>query len=92
MNSTLDGNINLNQSNLDFYEISPCIELIVKIGYFSISVVSIAGNLLIICAVVRSKRMHNVTNYFITNLAIVDIIISVFSTPFQVTLKHIQTL
>jgi hypothetical protein len=66
------------------YDIPPHVRLVFTIAYYSVSVISIFGNVLIIYVVTCNKRMHNVTNYFITNLAFVDIIISVFSTPLQV--------
>jgi hypothetical protein len=56
--------------------------------YGSISCLSIFGNILIIIVVVKSKRMHNVTNYFISNLALADVIIGVFAIPFQVILLN----
>lgn len=76
------------EDNVDdeLFTITTPIKVLLSIGYYLIALVSIFGNSLIIYVVIRNKRMHNVTNYFITNLAIVDIIISVFSTPFQVRL------
>ena len=70
-------------NTIDLFRISPFLELLFKIIYYSVSVISILGNSLILFVVIRNKRMHNVTNIFITNLAFVDIIISLFSTPFQ---------
>ena len=55
------------------------------IAYGTISVLSVFGNGLIIWAVLGNKRMHNVTNYFISNLALADVVIGVFATPFQVS-------
>ena len=52
--------------------------------YGTISIVSVVGNGLIICAVLLNKRMHNVTNYFISNLALADVVIGLFAAPFQV--------
>lgn len=81
--SILDQNLT-GHEDIELYDISLNERLLFKIGYYLISIVSVCGNLLIIFAIVLNKNMHSVTNYFITNLAIVDIIISVFSTPFQV--------
>ena len=55
------------------------------VAYGTISVLSVFGNGLIIWAVLGNKRMHNVTNYFISNLALADVVIGVFATPFQVS-------
>jgi hypothetical protein len=70
--------------DLDFFVIDDNLELVFKILYYSVSIVSVLGNFLIIIVVIKNKQMHIVTNYFIINLAIVDVIISLFSTPFQV--------
>lgn len=69
----------------DLYPISYHEAVLFSLGYYLISIVSIFGNSLIILAIGMNKSMHNVTNYFITNLAVADIIISIFCTPFQVT-------
>ncbi|CAF0886356.1 unnamed protein product, partial [Brachionus calyciflorus] len=81
----MNASLTIDESNYNyiFFDINPNWQFALKFGYFSISTISIIGNLLIIYVVVSNKRMHNVTNYFITNLALVDIIISVFSTPLQ---------
>ena len=52
--------------------------------YGLISIISIVGNSLIICTIVRNKRMRNVTNFFICNLALADIVIGFLVSPFQV--------
>jgi hypothetical protein len=72
------------RDNTTLYAIPHEYRVVFHVIYYAISTVSICGNLLIIYAVLRYKKMRNVTNYFITNLAIVDIVISLFSTPLQV--------
>ncbi|XP_014599240.1 PREDICTED: neuropeptide Y receptor isoform X1 [Polistes canadensis] len=49
--------------------------------YFTIFIVALIGNGLVCYVVCSSPRMHTVTNYFIVNLAISDILISVFCIP-----------
>ena len=73
-----------NETVIELYIIPKSLEIFFSIIYYSISLFSVFGNLLIIIAVVWNKHMQNVTNIFIVNLAIADIIISLFSTPFQV--------
>jgi len=41
------------------------------------------GNLLVIVVVLASARMRTVTNYFIANLSIADVMIGCLSIPFQ---------
>ncbi|CAG5133550.1 unnamed protein product, partial [Candidula unifasciata] len=51
--------------------------------YGSISVLTVIGNGLVILVIVKNMRMHTVTNIFISNLAVADVIIGLFSIPFQ---------
>lgn len=76
----------MEESSEQLYSIPSSLYQAFSVFYYSVSFISVVGNCLIIFVILRNKRMHNVTNYFITNLAVVDIIISVFSTPFQVSI------
>jgi hypothetical protein len=82
MNSTILKNLSETEQ-LSLYEIPNSIIFIFSLAYYSISVWSVLGNCLIVWAVFYNKRMHNVTNFFIVNIALADIIISLFCTPFQ---------
>ena len=82
MNSTILKNLTETEQ-LSLYEIPTSIIFIFSLAYYSISVWSVLGNCLIVWAVFYNKRMHNVTNFFIVNIALADIIISLFCTPFQ---------
>ena len=48
-----------------------------------ILVFNFAGNGMVILIVLTSRRMQTVTNYFIANLALADVVIGLFSIPFQ---------
>lgn len=50
--------------------------------YALIFIIGVCGNTLVCYAVVRNRQMHTVTNLFITNLALSDILLCVFSVPF----------
>lgn len=50
--------------------------------YLLIFVLGLAGNALVCYVVIRNKSMHNVTNVFITNLALSDILLCIFAVPF----------
>jgi hypothetical protein len=78
-------NSNKMVSDLDFspYKVDWYIIVFLSFLYGLISLISIFGNALIIWAVVNNKKMKNVTNYFIINLAVADIIIGVLVAPFQ---------
>lgn len=71
---------------------SACFQATVSFLYFAIFCVALVGNGLV-CYVVRATpRMQTVTNYFIANLALGDILMSLFCVPFsfmsQLVLNH----
>lgn len=51
-------------------------------AYTIIFVVGIFGNALVCYAVIRNRAMQTVTNLFITNLALSDILLCIFAVPF----------
>lgn len=52
------------------------------IPYLLIFLLSVAGNALVILTLVRHKKMRTVTNMFLLNLAISDLLLAVFCMPF----------
>lgn len=61
---------------------SPYYQSFVYIMYSAIFVIALGGNG-IVCYIVQSTpRMQTVTNYFIMNLAVGDILVTVFCIPF----------
>uniref|UniRef100_A0A3B4AJB9 G-protein coupled receptors family 1 profile domain-containing protein n=1 Tax=Periophthalmus magnuspinnatus TaxID=409849 RepID=A0A3B4AJB9_9GOBI len=54
--------------------IIPCYALVVVVGVF--------GNYLLIYVICRTRKMHNVTNFFIGNLAFSDMLMCVTCVPF----------
>ena len=53
-----------------------------KLGIYSaIMLLSFVGNCLVIAVVMRTTRMQNVTNYLICNMAMTDLLITVFNMP-----------
>ena len=74
------------ESESDIYQVPPALVVLLCIFYGIISLVAVAGNFLVMWVVATSRVLHTVTNYFIANLAVADIIIGLFSIPFQVRL------
>lgn len=66
------------------YDVPVSIIVLLSIFYGTISVMAVVGNTLVIWIVTSSRRMRNVTNCYIANLALADIVIGLFSIPFQV--------
>lgn len=67
------------------YDVPVSVIVILSLFYGTISLLSVIGNTLVIWIVFSTKQMQTVTNLFIANLAMADVIISVFAIPFQVT-------
>ncbi|XP_077559279.1 cholecystokinin receptor type A-like [Haemaphysalis longicornis] len=58
-------------------------DLILRIGLYSvIFVFAVVGNVLVLVTLVQNKRMRTVTNVFLVNLAVSDLLLGVFCMPF----------
>lgn len=51
------------------------------VAYVLVFVVGLIGNSFVIAVVYRSPRMRTVTNFFIVNLAVADVLVIVFCLP-----------
>lgn len=60
---------------------SSTISIIYCIAYTVVFSVGLVGNLFVISVVFRVPRMRTVTNLFIANLAIADVLVIVFCVP-----------
>lgn len=67
------------------YDVPVGIIFLLSICYGSISVLAVVGNSLVMWIIATSRRMQSVTNCFIANLALADIVIGLFVIPFQVS-------
>lgn len=68
-----------------------------KINVIHVIYNNFTGNSCVVAVVVRSPRMRTVTNYFIVNLALADILVLVFCLPATLLAnlfirKHLKTL
>lgn len=70
---------------VDLYQVPPYLVILLSICYGSISVLATAGNGLVMWVIIGSRRMRNVTNYYIANLALADFLLAVFAIPFEVS-------
>lgn len=66
------------------YEVPVGIIVLLSIFYGSISIIAVIGNSLVIWIVATTRQMQTVTNLFIANLALADVVIGMFVIPFQV--------
>lgn len=67
----------------DIYSVPVGVVVLLAILYGSISLIAVLGNGLVIFVISKNRKMQTVTNIFIANLALADVIIGLFSTPFQ---------
>lgn len=44
----------------------------------------VIGNILVCLAVIREKKLHNVTNYFLMSLAVADLLVSILVMPIAI--------
>ncbi|KAK9881624.1 hypothetical protein WA026_016494 [Henosepilachna vigintioctopunctata] len=58
------------------------VQVLFLLVYTSIFILGIFGNVLVIYVVLKNKAMQTVTNLFITNLALSDILLCIFAVPF----------
>jgi leucokinin receptor len=71
------------------YDVPAGIIALLSVFYGTISVLAVVGNSLVMWIVATSRRMQNVTNCFISNLALADIVIGLFAIPFQVNTQQL---
>ena len=70
---------------------TPTVLYLFLMAYVIIFFVGVGGNLLVCWIVVRNNHMRTVTNYFIMNLAMSDILLCVFCLPFTPLYYYFQS-
>ncbi|XP_037083958.1 tachykinin-like peptides receptor 86C [Pollicipes pollicipes] len=75
--------LSTNDTASALYEVPTAIIAVLSVFYGSVSVIAVLGNGLVLWIICTSRRMRTTVNYFIGNLAVADILIGVFSIPFQ---------
>ena len=81
MNESDNVNSNTSMSG-DLFMFPSSLRVFFIILYLFTSLVAVSGNFLVIYLVIF-RRMKTVTNMFIANLALADVIIGMFAIPFQ---------
>lgn len=64
-----------------FYRHSMAMTVVYCVAYLLVFAVGLVGNFFVIAVVFRSPRMRTVTNFFIVNLAVADILVIIFCLP-----------
>jgi hypothetical protein len=65
----------------DVYRHSRTINFILIVAYMLILTIGVVGNCLVVAVVIRTPRMRTVTNLFILNLAVADLLVILFCLP-----------
>ena len=73
---------NLTLVKEDYLKSSPMVQVIIYILYIIVFVVGLLGNVLVVFVVAQNRAMQTVTNCFIANLALSDILLCVLAVPF----------
>uniref|UniRef100_T1JFW0 G-protein coupled receptors family 1 profile domain-containing protein n=1 Tax=Strigamia maritima TaxID=126957 RepID=T1JFW0_STRMM len=73
-----------NNKTLSVWVPYPSVEVQITL-YSIILLLSVVGNFLVIVTLVQNKRMRTVTNVFLLNLAISDLLLGIFCMPFTLT-------
>ena len=55
--------------------------VIYTLAYAAVFLMAVIGNVLVICVVFSNTSMHTVTNYFIVNLAVADLLVGLLCLP-----------
>lgn len=66
----------------DYINSMPSVKAFFYCLYIMIFLIGVAGNALVCYVVIRNKNMQTVTNIFIMNLALSDILLCMFAVPF----------
>ncbi|XP_036914243.1 neuropeptide Y receptor type 2 [Sturnira hondurensis] len=61
------------------------VQIILILAYCSIILLGVIGNSLVIHVVIKFKSMHTVTNFFIANLAVADLLVNTLCLPFTLS-------
>lgn len=55
--------------------------VIYAVAYGIVFLFALLGNTIVVILIIRTRRLHTLTNFFIVNLAIADILVAVFCVP-----------
>lgn len=82
INTSLNGTSNVtNITFFPYYQHSLYVAASYILAYFFIFLLCMVGNILVCLIVLENRRMRTVTNLFILNLAISDLLVGIFCIP-----------
>ncbi|ESP01968.1 hypothetical protein LOTGIDRAFT_111574 [Lottia gigantea] len=69
-------------NDCNYLEYPKPLHLAISIPYAAVFLLSVLGNFLVILTLVRHKKMRTITNVYLLNLAVSDLLLAVFCMPF----------
>ncbi|XP_029295732.1 neuropeptide FF receptor 1 like 2 [Cottoperca gobio] len=81
INTSLDGAADISTTFLPYYQHSLCVSVLYILAYSFLFLLCMVGNSLVCLIVLENRRMRTVTNLFILNLAVSDILVGLFCIP-----------
>ena len=88
--STANTSTNATVNSCPAYQETPASQLCKTLAYAIIILLSLVGNTVVVVAVYKSPRMRTVTNLFICNLAVSDLLITVLGMPNMITQLYLK--
>jgi len=82
MRSVFNDSLAESENDEQYINKLPALKIFLYFIYIMIFVIGMLGNALVCYVVIRNKSMQTVTNYFIMNLALSDILLCTFAVPF----------
>ena len=58
--------------------------ILLVFAYGTLTLISLFGNSIVCYVIIRNKRMYTVTNFFIANMAMSDLLLTCFNVPFNI--------
>ncbi|XP_052773567.1 G-protein coupled receptor 83-like [Mya arenaria] len=83
-------NLSFHQEELDDEESNVCGRVFLILAYSIIIAISLFGNTLVCHVIFKNKRMRTVTNTFIANLAVSDLLLTCINVPFNIARNLIE--
>lgn len=69
-------------SNVRIYTVSE--KLILLLYFFAVMAISVFGNAFVVIIIIKNRQLHTITNFFIVNVAIADILVGALVMPFTI--------
>ncbi|XP_035671241.1 neuropeptide FF receptor 2-like [Branchiostoma floridae] len=77
----IDGGLNVTDDRLPPLKHDLGVTVVIVLGYVLVFVMCVAGNVLVCAIIAKNRNLHTVTNFFIFNLALADLLVALICMP-----------